>query len=306
MYESLTPFFAHFWQGLFETNDEISREKPSLISSFVAAPDIVSDKRYSSGLVLEFQQFRGHLIAGGNTKIVRNWDLATEKCCNSFDSKSDASLTALTNAWCYDHNLGYSGIGPDIVIAGYGNGSLRVFDFRSNTGEPVQKLNDSRPCSSSRMNSKFDEHTSWIVDVSFTTYGGRHEVSLQEKPLHRESDVISHCNFCIQIVSSCVAGRIKFWDIRYSSAIRTIDHKMQMTALAAHSQIPMFAAGSPAQFIKIMSHDGTTQQVIRYHEKIAGQRLGPVSSLAFHPHMPYLAAGFADEIVSVYAPKSTM
>ena len=167
-------------QGLFETNDEISREKPSLISSFVAAPDIVSDKRYSSGLVLEFQQFTGHLIAGGNTKIVRNWDLATEKCCNSFDSKSDASLTALTSAWCYDHNSGYSGIGPDIVIAGYGNGSLRVFDFRSNTGEPVQKLNESRPSSSSRMCLKFDEHTSWIVDVSFTTYGGRHEVNLQE------------------------------------------------------------------------------------------------------------------------------
>ena len=79
-----------------------------------------------------------------------------------------------------------------------------------------------------------------------------------------------------------------------------------MTALAAHSQIPMFAAGSPAQFIKIMSHDGMTQQVIRYHEKLAGRRLGPVSCLAFHPHMPYLACGFADEIVSVYAPKSTM
>jgi regulator-associated protein of mTOR len=81
---------------------------------------------------------------------------------------------------------------------------------------------------------------------------------------------------------------------------------MQMTALAAHSQIPMFATGSPAQFIKIMSHDGMTQQVIRYHEKISGQRLGPVSSLSFHPHMPYLAAGFADEIVSVYAPKGTI
>lgn len=76
-----------------------------------------------------------------------------------------------------------------------------------------------------------------------------------------------------------------------------------MTAMAAHSHVPMFATGSPSQFIKITSHDGTTQQVIRYHEKIAGQRLGPVSSLSFHPHKPILAAGFADEIVSVFAPK---
>jgi hypothetical protein len=51
---------------------------------------------------------------------------AAGKCRNSFDSKSDASLTALTTAWDYDYTSGYSGIGPDIIVAGYGNGSLRV------------------------------------------------------------------------------------------------------------------------------------------------------------------------------------
>jgi len=279
---------VRIFDGLFESNDEISREKPSLISSFVAAPDIVTDKRYSSGLVLEFQQCGGRLIAGGNTKVIRCWDVATEKCRNTFESKSDASLTALTTAWEYDYNNGYSGLGPDIVVAGYGNGSLRIFDARSNNkGNPVLYLNEglgrSGLLSRRRKYSEFDEHTSWIVDVSFTTYGGRHE-----------------------IVSGCVAGSIKFWDLRYSSSVRTIDHKMQMTALAAHSNVPMFATGSPAQFIKIMSHDGMTQQVIRYHEKISGQRIGPVSCLSFHPHMPFLAAGFADEIVSLYAPKDAV
>ena len=112
--------------------------------------------------------------------------------------------------------------------------------------------------------------------------------------------------FRTQIVSGDVSGSIKFWDLRYSSSVRTIDHKMQMTALAAHSNVPMFATGSPSQFIKIMSHDGMTQQVIRYHEKISGQRIGPVSCLCFHPHMPFLAAGFADEIVSLYAPKEAV
>ncbi len=112
--------------------------------------------------------------------MIRCWDLSTEKCYNSFDSKSEASLTALTNAWCYEHNGGYAGIGPDVIVAGYGNGSLRVFDIRSNTGEPVHIMNEGRPSLRGRMYSKFDEHTNWIVDVSFTTYGGRHEVSLRE------------------------------------------------------------------------------------------------------------------------------
>ena len=244
----------------------------------------MTDKRYSSGLVLDFQQCGGQLIAGGNTKVVRCWDVATEKCRNTFNSKSDASLTTLTSAWEYDLNSGYSGLGPDIIVAGFGNGGLRVFDTRSDTGDPVLYMNESRQSLTRRKKySAFDEHSSWIVDVSFTTYGGRHE-----------------------IVSGCVAGKVKFWDLRYSSALRTIDHKMQMTALAAHSNVPMFATGSPAQFIKFMAYDGTTQQVIRYHEKISGQRIGPVSSLSFHPHIPYLAAGFADDLVSVYAPKRTI
>jgi regulator-associated protein of mTOR len=73
---------------------------------------------------------------------------------------------------------------------------------------------------------------------------------------------------------------------------------MLMTALTVHTNIPMFATGSPAQFIKMVSYDGTTQQVIRYHEKNPGQRIGPVSCLSFHPQMPYLAAGFSDDILS--------
>mmetsp|Transcript_1160 Transcript_1160/g.2189 ORF Transcript_1160/g.2189 Transcript_1160/m.2189 type:complete len:1924 (+) Transcript_1160:412-6183(+) len=275
---------VRIWDGIFEVNDELSRSKPSLVSSFFAAPDIVSDQRYSSGLVLEFQQCGGQLIAGGNTKTIRCWDVATEQCRNTFDSKTGASLTTLTTAWNHDFIGGYAGISPDIVVAGYGNGSLRVFDTRSRNGGPESSLNNSRTSASRRRwrYSEYDEHTSWIVDLSFTNYGGRYEV-----------------------ISGCVAGNIKFWDLRYSTSVRSLDHKMQMTALAVHSNVPMFATGSPAQFIKVMSHDGATQQVIRYHEQISGQRIGPVSCLSFHPHMPFLAAGFADDVVSLYAPANT-
>ena len=276
---------VRIFDGLFEANDEISREKPSLVSTFFAAPDIVTDKRYSSGLVLDYQQFGGKLTAGGNSKFIRSWDIESEKCVNTFESKSDACLTTLTTAWDYSFDSGYSGLGPDIIVCGYGNGSLRVFDRRSTRGD-VLYLSDGLSrggLSRRRKYSEYDEHTSWIVDVSFTTYGGRHEV-----------------------VSGCVAGNIKFWDLRYSSSVRTIDHKMQMTALAAHSNVPMFATGSPAQFIKIMSHDGSTQQVIRYHDRLPGQRIGPVSCLCFHPQLPFLAAGFADENVCLYAPKESI
>jgi WD40 repeat protein len=295
--------------GLFEPNDEISREKPSLISSFVAAPDIASDMRYSSGLVLDFQQGGGQLIAGGNTNVIRCWDVSAEKCRNSFDRKCNAPLTTITTACDHDYTNGYSGIGPDVIVAGYGNGSLRVFDTRSSSGDPAQVLNGGS-ASRRKKFTEFDEHGSWIVDVSFNTYGGRHEVSYVQvfNILTPEGSysIYSYSYIRSQIVSGCVAGSIKFWDLRLASSIRTIDHRMQMTALSAHATVPMFATGSPTQFIKIMSHDGMTQQVIRYHEKISGQRIGPVSCLSFHPHAQLLAAGFADDIVSVYAPKKNL
>jgi regulator-associated protein of mTOR len=79
-----------------------------------------------------------------------------------------------------------------------------------------------------------------------------------------------------------------------------------MTALSVHPSIPILATGSHAQFIKVMTLDGDTVQVIRYHEVLAGHRIGPVSCLEFHPYKPLLAAGGTDAIVSIYSPKIGM
>jgi regulator-associated protein of mTOR len=76
-----------------------------------------------------------------------------------------------------------------------------------------------------------------------------------------------------------------------------------MTALACHSKVPLFASGSPTQFITLLTPDGDTLQMIRYHEELSGQRIGPVRCLDFHPHKLLLAAGAVDKIISLYAPK---
>lgn len=273
------------WDGLIESNGEMICDQPDLSSAFFAAPDLVAGER-GSGLVTEWQQFSGSLIAGGNSKWIRCWDLEAEKCRNTLDCKSDACVTTLTSAWgcgpyCTGSNdAGQSGIGPDIIIAGYGDGGLKVFDIRSNQAGPVLSKTTREKRRPLRKMMQYAEHSSWIVDTSFTGFGGRYEV-----------------------VSGCVAGDIKFWDLRVSSSLRTLDvQRSPMTALAGHPTIPMLATGSHAQFIKILTLDGDTLQVIRYHEKIAGQRIGPVSCLGFHPHKPLLAAGATDEIISLYSP----
>ena len=74
-----------------------------------------------------------------------------------------------------------------------------------------------------------------------------------------------------------------------------------MTAAAVHPCAPILAMGSYAQFIKVMTLDGIVLKTIKYHQGFMGQRIGPVSCLAFHPHRPVFAAGATDSIVSVYS-----
>ena len=167
-------------------------------------------------------------------------------------------------------------MGPDIVVAGHSNGAIKVHDIRSsrsgrNLESPATKSNRLR------RPKHYHEHSHWIVNTSYSAF----------------SDY--------QIVSGCVAGDIKFWDLRMSSSVRTIDiQRSHMTCITCHPTIPLLATGSHAQFIKLFTPDGDILQKIRHHEKLLGQRIGAVSCLAFHPWKPMLAAGTTDEIISIY------
>jgi regulator-associated protein of mTOR len=61
------------------------------------------------------------------------------------------------------------------------------------------------------------------------------------------------------------------------------------------------ACGSQNQRIKLMSLQGKEISTIRYHDGFLGQRIGPVSALAFHPRSAVMAAGATDSIISIYS-----
>jgi regulator-associated protein of mTOR len=267
---------ARIWNGIVESNGEVSSQSPSLSSAFFAVPDMEAGQR-GSGLICEWQQFSGSLFAGGNSNCIRCWDLSAEQCGTILETNTEACVTALTTAWDEDLGVmpgGYHGMGPDVLVAGHSDGSLKVFDIRSSGAVAV---NSGR----TRRSSSFTEHRSWIVDTSFTSYGGRFE-----------------------IISGSVAGDIRAWDLRMSSSLRTLDvQRSPMTALAIHKQIPIVACGSHAQFIKILTLEGEALQVVRFHEELQGHRIGPVSCLEFHKQKLVLAAGATNSLVSIYKPK---
>ncbi|RLN93469.1 hypothetical protein BBJ28_00003372 [Nothophytophthora sp. Chile5] len=260
-----------------------SQGSPRLLSAFVAVPDLVPGTR-GSGLVMNWQQQAGMMYAGGNSSMLRGWNLRQEKCTVALPTQTDSCITSMAS----DESV------PGMLVAGFGDGTLRIFDARSRPDYAVKTV--------------MKEHTSWVVQTHI--YAGRNE-----------------------LLSGSVSGELKFWDLRYpKNSIKSLEaHRSPMTTLAVHDYAPIFAryvcwvslvrllglttvsadycilacdfasSGSHNQFIKVFRSDGEQLALIRYHEGFLGERIGPVSCLAFHPHRLFLAAGATDSVVAVYS-----
>jgi len=282
---SFTIASVRLWGDFLESNGEPTGRLPSLVSAFHALP--MEPGRRGSGLICEWQPFSGIMLAGGNSKVINCWDLEAERRICQMETNTEANVTTMTTAWDFDElgmgsvPQGYQGIGREIVVSGHSDGALKIFDLRMHCKANELRDSSSQPQRSRRRLSGYSEHKSWVVATAFTGYSKRYE-----------------------LVSGTLTGEIKSWDLRMSSSIRTIEaQRSTMTALTVHSKIPVVATGSTSQFIKVLTLDGDTLQVLRYHEKVAGHRIGPVSCLGFHPYKPLLAAGSTDEYIGLYIPK---
>jgi WD40 repeat protein len=94
-----------------------------------------------------------------------------EECVSTIPSGCDTCVTAIGSDW-----NSHVGGGEGVVLCGYGDGSLRLFDARL----PPEAANVF----------SFIEHQTWVVNVEMQRGGGKH------------------------IISGSVSGDIKFWDIR--------------------------------------------------------------------------------------------
>ena len=269
---------ARIWNGILEENGSVLGDSPDMASSFFAVPPMSPDQR-GSGLICDFQQISSRLIAGGNSNTISIWDLNNEKCSRSIPTETEACITTLTTTWDSDFETpsgGLHGMNPDVFVAGQSDGTLRIFDLRASNAAsetPSKSRRHRRP-------ERYTEHNRWVVSTSLTGYG-RYE-----------------------LVSASIGGDIKAWDLRISSSLRTLEAtRSPMTAFSAHKQIPIAAIGSHAQFVKIVTLEGETLQVARFHEQLPGHRIGPVSCLEFHKHKLVLAAGATNSLISIYKPK---
>jgi WD40 repeat protein len=121
----------------------------ALASAFKALPDIAGGSA-ASGMVLSWQQSSGLLSVGGNSEVIRLWDVSQEKCVTVFQTGVESCLTTLVSQTAsFKTNTSDSSWGAGIVnssnpasppsslfawsFAGFADGSIGIYDQRVDT-----------------------------------------------------------------------------------------------------------------------------------------------------------------------------
>jgi len=235
--------------------------KTKLVTAWRVLGDLIpSSVRYLPGVVLEWLKSRQYLVASGNVDVIKIWDITKELAVQ--DIPTENPLVPVTALASNEDTTNNNAF---LILAGAADGAIRLFDRRMSNKHA--------------MIGQATEHKGWIINLCLPS-------TLNQ-----------------QFLSGASSGEVKIWDLRQTkSSVKTIlaHPTPNMSAFAVHNYVPLFAVGSQDHKIRVMRFDGSEVSVIRYHDGFLGQRLGPVSTLQFHPYKVILGAGASDCIASVY------
>ncbi|KAJ1032147.1 hypothetical protein NDA18_001645 [Ustilago nuda] len=125
---------------------------PELASSFQALPDLVRSKR-PSGLAVDWLQGSGHLLAGGDSRVIRVWDAHRELCVVDIPTRASSCVTSISSESDFGH----------LFVAGFGDGTVGVYDRRNPPEASLVRL--------------WEEHQTWVQTVHLQKRGSRELVT---------------------------------------------------------------------------------------------------------------------------------
>jgi len=238
---------------IYKGYDEYDKPEAGLVTAWRALKGMEKSSNKQSGLVCDWYQNRGTLLVGGDARVIKVWDAQQELVMTDIALRSTACVTSITS----------DQTGGNIFAAGFGDGSIRVFDRRLPAHSAVVK--------------EWSEHNAWVTNVQLQRNGNR------------------------ELISGSYNGDIKIWDIRLPNSLRTItSHKnTDMTALAVHDHAPVVATGSEDHTLKVWNVNGTNLSTIRPTGWIS-QRPNSMHALAFHPNMMMLASSNLDGNITIH------
>ncbi|CAG2228666.1 RAPTOR [Mytilus edulis] len=106
---------VRIWRNCLSENSD-SKE---LVTAFQAITEPIPLTK-GSGLVIDWEQESGRLLASGDVRYIRVWDSVTELKLQDIPTGADSCVTSLAS----------DSDGRSLVIAGCGDGTVRLFDRR--------------------------------------------------------------------------------------------------------------------------------------------------------------------------------
>ena len=172
-----------------------------VVAAWKALTDLVPSTR-NAGMVTDWQQSQGRLLVAGDVKVIKVWNAAREICTMEIPARSSSPLTSLTS----------DQVAGNILVGGYGDGALRVFDLRLKPQLAMTRC--------------WRHHKQWITSVHMQRGGLR------------------------ELVSGSREGMVRLWDIRMDSPVREVPaggsgtHQPGgggvMRTLSVHEHAPVF------------------------------------------------------------------
>lgn len=256
----------------FHTENEEGEEEKNceLIASWRALTDLLLTSK-SSGLISEWQQSRGSLLVSGDVKIIRVWDAPRELCLVDIPARSTSSITSLTS----------DQVAGNIFVAGFDDGSLRVYDRRMDSRDSMVKAWPKSRATYSSSNP--------VLKASI----GRGSI----RNIHMQRGGFR------ELVSGSSDGFINLWDVRLDEPVVSFDNSPEKSirSIDVHEHAPIITTGS--KNVNIWTTSGDLISTLRKpHENYLSNRTSNyLSSTSFHPHRMMVATNYnQDSSINVY------
>ncbi|KAG5421904.1 KOG1 [Candida metapsilosis] len=252
----------------FEENDnDVNSNKIELVTGWRALTDLLLTAK-SSGLVSEWQQSRGSLLVSGDVKVIRIWDAPRELCLSDIPARSSSSITSLTS----------DQVAGNIFVAGFDDGSIRVYDQRLDARESMV-----RTWKSTRQPNG--------QPLSNVGHGSIKNVHMQRGGFR-------------ELVSGSSDGFVNLWDIRLNDPVLTYNTPgNQIRSIDVHEHAPVLATGSKSVNVWSTAGEDLTSLKNPSHDKYltTNRGINYLSSVTFHPHRMMLATNYTqDANINIY------
>ncbi len=227
-------------------------------------------------------------VGGGACKVIRLWDANRELKVKDINLGAESACVS---------SLNFSNHSPNLLPAGFGDGSVRVYDVRTSSAPTSSLMASSSSASlaaSSSLMSHKEHGCSPVLDCQMQDAGG----------------------FAGHVVSGAADGSVRVADTRkglsQSAVVKSLSLGQPVSALTVHKRAFAVAARSQhgATVVHTLLGGGAQLGLIKQegggllgHHK-GGDDLGCVS---FHPHLLQLATASASTSgIGVYRPRKTV